>query len=393
MKKEGFYTSGEFAKKAHVTLRTIRWYDSKNLLKPSFRTESGTRLYTDADLAKLQQILLFKYLGFSLEDIKEMTLTSTDEDFLLGSLQIQKKLVQERISELNDVSKALEDTADAIENHEEIDWNNMLKLIHMTSADQSLKTQYMDATNVSARIRLHRDYSTNKEGWFPWLLKQCELKKDMKILEIGCGNGALWKENQNRLPEEINITLSDISEGMLRDAKDSIGKDERFTYQHFDCHHIPFKDDTFDIIFANHVLFYFNDADDVIQECKRVLKEHGSFVCSTYGKDHMKEITELVQQFDPEIVLSSEKLYEIFGLENGKNILNKYFDQVKLHHYEDSIEVNEAEPLIAYIISCHGNQNHILLDHYKDFREFVEQKTETGFHITKDAGVFISTNK
>lgn len=393
MKKEGFYTSGEFAKKAHVTLRTIRWYDSKNLLKPSFRTESGTRLYTDADLAKLQQILLFKYLGFSLEDIKEMTLTSTDEDFLLGSLQIQKKLVQERISELNDVSKALEDTADAIENHEEIDWNNMLKLIHMTSADQSLKTQYMDATNVSARIRLHRDYSTNKEGWFPWLLKQCELKKDMKILEIGCGNGALWKENLNRLPEEINITLSDISEGMLRDAKESIGKDERFTYQHFDCHHIPFKDDTFDIIFANHVLFYFNDVDDVIQECKRVLKEHGSFVCSTYGKDHMKEITELVQQFDPEIVLSSEKLYEIFGLENGKNILNKYFDQVKLHHYEDSIEVNEAEPLIAYIISCHGNQNHILLDHYKDFREFVEQKTETGFHITKDAGVFISTNK
>ena len=35
MKKQGYYTTGEFAEKAHVTLRTIRWYDSKNLLKPS----------------------------------------------------------------------------------------------------------------------------------------------------------------------------------------------------------------------------------------------------------------------------------------------------------------------------------------------------------------------
>jgi ubiquinone/menaquinone biosynthesis C-methylase UbiE/DNA-binding transcriptional MerR regulator len=389
MKKEGFYTSGEFAKKAHVTLRTIRWYDKKNLLRPSYRTESGNRLYTDGDLAKLQQILLFKYLGFSLDDIREMTLTSTDEDFLLGSLEIQKKLVQERISELNDVHKALCDTTEAIENHESIDWNQMLNLIHMTSADQSLKTQYQDATNVSARIKLHKEYSTNKQGWFPWLLQQISLKEDMHILEIGCGNGALWKENLDVLPKNIHITLSDISEGMLRDAKESIGKDTRFTYKRFDCHKIPFKEQTFDLVIANHVLFYFNDIDVVLKECKRVLKDTGTFVCSTYGSKHMKEITDLVQEFDKEIVLSSDCLYEIFGLENGKEILSKYFHTIKEVDYIDSIEVNEAEPLIAYIISCHGNQNHILLDHYREFREFVEDKTKDGFHISKDAGIYI----
>ena len=66
-----YYTSGEFAKKAHVSIRTIRYYDQKNLLKPSTRTTSGARRYTDADFAKLQQILLLKYLGFSLSDIRE----------------------------------------------------------------------------------------------------------------------------------------------------------------------------------------------------------------------------------------------------------------------------------------------------------------------------------
>ena len=393
MKKEGFYTSGEFAKKAHVTLRTIRWYDNKNLLKPSMRTESGIRLYTDADLAKLQQILLFKYLGFSLDDIREMTLTSTDADFLLGSLEIQKKLVQERISELNDVNKALEDTMEAIENHEEMDWHAMLNLIHITSADQSLKTQYQDATNVSARIRLHRDFSTNPKGWFPWLLDQIALHDEMHILEIGCGNGALWKENLAQLPTHVHITLSDISEGMLRDAKDSIGKDPRFSYKRFDCHRIPYKEKCFDIVIANHVLFYFNDIESVLKECRRVLKCDGKFVCSTYSKNHMKEITSLVQEFNSEIVLSSDRLYEVFGLDNGIEILKTYFDDIQLKRYSDSIEVKEAEPLIAYIISCHGNQNHILLDHYREFRQFVEEKTKNGFHITKDAGIFIAKKR
>ena len=45
MKKKGYYSSGEFARMAHVTLRTIRYYDKQDLLKPSFVTESGARLH------------------------------------------------------------------------------------------------------------------------------------------------------------------------------------------------------------------------------------------------------------------------------------------------------------------------------------------------------------
>ncbi len=372
-----------------MTLRTIRWYDNKNILKPSYRKENGTRVYTDADLARLQQILLFKYLGFSLDDIREMTVGSAEEAFLLDSLQIQKKLVQERIAELKDVHKALCDTVEAIENHETMHWNKMLDLIHMTSVDQSLKIQYQDATNVSARIRLHSEYSVNKEGWFPWMLKQLPVKDTVRVLEIGCGNGALWKENLHVLPENIHITLTDISEGMLRDARESIGKDTRFSYAKVDCHHIPYEDNTFDIVIANHVLFYFEDVDAVIEECKRVLSPKGTFSCSTYSSEHMKEITDLVQEFHEDIVLSNECLYEVFGLENGKEILQRHFKEVEMRKYEDRIEVNEAEPLIAYILSCHGNQNHILLDRYREFKQFVEEKVEKGFTITKDAGIFL----
>ena len=96
MKSKIYYSSGQFAKKAHVTLRTIRYYDKQNILKPSAKTPAGARLYTEADFAKLQQILLLKYLGFSLQDIREMTLASADQQYLLESMRVQKKLIQER---------------------------------------------------------------------------------------------------------------------------------------------------------------------------------------------------------------------------------------------------------------------------------------------------------
>lgn len=388
MKKQGYYTTGEFAEKAHVTLRTIRWYDSKNLLKPSAYTEGGARLYTDADLAKLQQILLFKYLGFSLDDIREMVMTGGDEEYLLGSLDIQKKLVQEKIEELNDVYQALDRTKDAIEKHHGKELNAMLNLIHITGADQSLKTQYLNSTNVAARIRLHSEYSVNQEGWFPWLYRMSEIQDGMNILEIGCGNGALWLENMNHIPPDVHITLSDISDGMLRDARNSIN-DERFSFSCFNAEKIPFEDESFDVVYANHMLFYCENIDLVVKECRRVLKKGGKLICSTYSKRHMKEITELVQEFDKDIVLSSDVMYERFGLDNGNNILNRYFDSVECIRYEDSIEISDSEPLINYIVSCHGNQNRILIDHYREFRDFVADKVKNGFHITKDAGIFM----
>lgn len=393
MKKDGYYSSGEFARMAHVTLRTIRYYDKQDILKPSFVTEAGARFYTDEDFARLQQILLLKYLGFSLDDIREMTIDDSDYHFMLNSLNIQLKLVKDKIEQMQLVEKAIEDTANAIQTEHTIDWSNMLNLIHLTNMEKSMKNQYQNASNISARISLHSLYSQNKEGWFPWIYRQCEIRPSMKILEVGCGDGALWTENLARLPEKISVTLSDISEGMLRDARRAAGaSDRRFSYRRFDCTKIPFETASFDLVIANHVLFYCENLPSVCREIKRVLKPGGRFICSTYGKKHMQEVSSLVQSFDERIVLSADKLYEKFGRENGAEILSCFFSEVNWISYEDSLFIPESEPLISYILSCHGNQNQYILDHYKEFRSFVSKKTKNGFSVTKDAGIFICAN-
>ncbi len=390
MNKPGYYSSGKFARMANVTLRTIRYYDKQDILKPSFVSESGARFYTDEDFARLQQILLLKYLGFSLDDIREMTIDDADYHFMLNSLNIQLKLVRDRIEQMQLVETAIIDTSDAIQKERTIDWNKMLNLIHLTGMEKSLKNQYQNASNISARIHLHSLYSQNQQGWFPWIYEQLEVCPGIRILELGCGDGTLWVENLKHLPKEADIILSDISEGMLRDARRAIGaKDGRFSYEVFDCQHIPFADGSFDLVIANHVLFYCEDIRRVCGEVRRVLGPDGRFLCSAYGQDHMKEVSLLVQGFDDRIVLSADKLYDRFGKENGAGILEEYFPVCQWKTYEDQLIVPEPEPLISYVLSCHGNQGQYITERYKEFRSYVKRKTDKGFRITKEAGAFL----
>lgn len=62
----------EVSKLTGVSIRTLQYYDSIGLLKPSGHTEAGYRLYDDTALERLQQILLFRELEFSLKEIREI---------------------------------------------------------------------------------------------------------------------------------------------------------------------------------------------------------------------------------------------------------------------------------------------------------------------------------
>src|SRR4051812_37271146 len=62
---------GELARRTGLTIRTLHHYDEIGLLRPSLRTESGHRLYAAGDVARLQQVVSLRSLGFSLEEISD----------------------------------------------------------------------------------------------------------------------------------------------------------------------------------------------------------------------------------------------------------------------------------------------------------------------------------
>ena len=380
------YSTGQFAKLANVTERTIRYYDKIGLLKPSFVMENGYRRYTQSDLLKLQKILSLKHMGFSLEEIYPMV---SKEQNIKESFSMQIDLLDSQIKHLQVIRDSMESFVQNVD-EKNIDWNQIISLLQMFDLESSIVEQYKNSNNLNVTISLHDQFSTNKTGWFNWLFKQIDFSKVNHLLEIGCGNGKLW-ENRNIDLRNREIFLSDISEGMVHEVRKKLGKD--YNCIALDCQAIPFKDGYFDTVIANHILFYVQNLEKGLSEICRVLKDNGIFYCSTYGKEHMKEITELVQSFDSKVELSQNSLFDIFGIENGKAILNKYFRSVQFIQYEDSLIVDEAQPLVDYIMSCHGNQNEILGPKITKFKEYVESiiSKNGNITITKQAGIFICT--
>ena len=92
---------------------------------------------------------------------------------------------------------------------------------------------------------------------------------------------------------------------------------------------------------------YCDNLENVCREVRRILKPDGRILCSTYGNSHMKEISQLVSQFDERIVLSANKLYEKFGRAKGAQVLEPWFSRVKWISYEEGLLESDTEPLIS----------------------------------------------
>lgn len=100
---------GELAKLTGLTLRTLRFYDQIGLFSPSAYSDSGHRLYNEADLSRLQQILSLKELGLSLEEIKSIVTGGHFSPLQIVSLQIARlketiRIQQKLLAELESVS-------------------------------------------------------------------------------------------------------------------------------------------------------------------------------------------------------------------------------------------------------------------------------------------------
>lgn len=392
MKEKKLYTTGEFAKKANVSVRTIHYYNDKELIHPCQVSDSGYRYYSEEEFVRLQRILTLKHLGFSLEEIQAISLNEKNNDFLRQSLHLQLDLVRKRIAHLEFMEQSIRETAEEFDKTGQVDWEAMIGLMKLVDMEKDLVEQYKNGKNIKSRINLHEKYANNVFGWFPWIMSNIEKDEIRDVLEIGCGDGTFWSVCAGQIPKGWKLTLSDVSRGMLEDAVSNLEKmpGER-TFIVADCQKLPLEDNCMDIVIANHVLFYPKNIRAAVSEIFRVLRPGGVLYCTTYGCSHMKEVEQLVQEFDEEIVLSRVKLYENFGLENGESVLREFFDEVEQREYPDYLEVTEVEPLLDYILSCHGNQREKLLSRYEDFKRFLQKKMKKkGFvKITKQAGMFI----
>lgn len=251
---------------------------------------------------------------------------------------------------------------------------------------ERVSEMYVKKDTLSTRIGLHEKYSVNPYGWVNWVFDQYTFHDGMQILELGCGTGNIWRGRNARLPKETRIVLTDFSPLMVEKAKDLLGNQPMFSFHQADIQDIPYPDESFDGVIANHMLYHVPDKDRALSEIFRVLKPDGRFYASTLGEKSLDELQQIYRQLEGKAHFTYSSDVS-FTLENGFELLEKFFSHVEQRRYIDALEVTDIDDLLGYIQS------------YNDIPESVSGELhalikcgfspEGVFHIRKDQGLFI----
>lgn len=394
MSKAKFYfTTGELAKMSGASYKTIRYYVDKGLLKPEQITEHGYRMFSKRSVEDLQKILLLKYLDFSLEEIKRMMHDGEE----IVSFHRQEQLIREKLIHLEEILHAVMEIKQISEDGR---WDKMLEIMRISSRKEEIRKNYLKSDNLEKRINIHV-YSTARETWYQWLFEKFELKENMQVLDVGCGNAAIWLEMQEKIPDGTCITLVDVSRAMLDTAKKNIRvykndfkrRNIKFIYQEMDATNLAI-DGTYDRVLANHMLYHIaNDKREcLIKTMAEITKVDGKFLASTVGKNHMKEIFDLIQEFAPQAEVPYW-MSQGFCLENGEEQIMPYFSKVEVWKHDNNLLVPDVNAIFDYLASLPGNINSIVLKNEQQLKEYLKKKIskENPYFIQKATGVIIAS--
>jgi SAM-dependent methyltransferase len=259
----------------------------------------------------------------------------------------------------------------------------------------SLEEQYRNPTKLNIRINIHEKYSENKMDWHRWLFEQITISPNSRVLEIGCGDGTFWLKNRDRIDSSWSLTLSDYSEGMVQSVQQNLIEIPNIQYTQLNIEDIPFEDNRFDVIIANHMLYHVPNRKNALSEVRRILKPSGTFYSSTIGQNHLKEFGELLKRFDPNLDFPSAREHALnFGVENGAEQLQGYFNEIVYKDFPGGLKITDEKAIEDYLLSSSTELNEILVDDtLEEFLRFLASEKEANhgvIHITKSTGLFES---
>ena len=217
---------------AGVSVRTLHHYDAIGLLKPAAVSQAGYRLYSDADLERLQQVLFFRELGFSLRDIGRV-LSSPDFD-RKEALVMHRRLLVEKRRRVQALVRSVDRSIAAIDGGEDMSNNAMFE-----GFDESKLREYREEArrrwgNTPAwEESERRTNSYTKQDWQDIQSESDAINRGLAALMEQDPAGTEAQELVGRWHTLINTRFYECSPHVFRGLADMYVEDARFA-AHYD---------------------------------------------------------------------------------------------------------------------------------------------------------------
>lgn len=226
------YKIKEVANMVGVSVRTLHHYDQIGLLKPESVTTAGYRLYSDHDLERLQQILFFKELGFSLQEIKQI-LDNPGFD-RNQALKAQKELLIKKKERLEKIIVSVEKTIASIEGGTQMPKKEMFEAFDMSEIERH-QQKYAEETRQkyghteAYKESQRRTSGYTKDDWAAIMAKQDEIRKRIiALMDKGPADPQV-QEAVEEWRQLITDSFYTCTLEIFRGLGDLYVNDERFT--------------------------------------------------------------------------------------------------------------------------------------------------------------------
>lgn len=261
----------------------------------------------------------------------------------------------------------------------------------MSSITSGNLEQYSDSQKLAARARLHNEYTIAEMDWFPWVAKQLPLSANARILDTGCGPGWFWAAAASELPKDIELTLSDLSPGMVQEAVERCRPlpFAAVTGQQADATDLPFENGSFDVVIAMHMLYHLPDPSTALAEIYRVLKPGGFLAVTTNGAGNRRELYALTTVFGSEPLDPSAAA---FGYDAAERFMQAQFGNVSMAQHPAHLRVTRPDDVFLALTSYPPGDraDEAQLAAFRDAIADAFQAGNGVLEVGKESGLFIS---
>jgi SAM-dependent methyltransferase len=210
--------------------------------------------------------------------------------------------------------------------------------------------QYANSQKLAARARLFQ-YAEEGVPWPVWVATHAGLKPGDSVLDVGCGPGWFWGAAADALPLDLELTLTDLSPGMVEEAAAKVGGLRRYRLQTAvaDIADLPFPAESFDAVMAMHMFYHVPDPARGMAEVARVLKPGGQAIVTTNGRNDSRAFYALgARAFGGPPVNPAAA---VFGFDEARKLLEATFGNVAFAPHPSRLRVTEPQHVFDALTS------------------------------------------